>query len=144
MMHISDSESGVAKMLQAYSIEVHPRQSKIVDAAPARLDPGTEVCLPWIPGTDPMNTVAAAAKLRRGGLLPVPHIAARLIESAVQLEQIATGLADAGVDRFLIIGGDREKPAGPYDSSLAVMQSDAIQKAGIIRIAIGGFPEGNP
>jgi methylenetetrahydrofolate reductase (NADPH) len=145
MMHISDSDSSVANMLRAYSIEVNPRQSKIVDAAPARLDPGTEVFLPWIPGADPMNTVAAARKLRHGGLLPVPHIAARIIESAAQLGQLAARLAgDAGVDRVLIIGGDREKPAGPYDSSLAVMKSGALQKAGIIRSAIGGFPEGNP
>jgi methylenetetrahydrofolate reductase (NADPH) len=145
MTYISDSESSVAEMLRAYSIEVNPRESKIVDAASARLDPGTEVFLNWIPGVDPRIAVAAAGKLRRGGLLPVPHIAARMIESAAQLEQLAARLAgEAGVDRVLIIGGDREKPAGPYDSSLAVMQSGALQKAGIIRIAIGGFPEGNP
>jgi methylenetetrahydrofolate reductase (NADPH) len=92
-----------------------------------------------------MNMVAAATKLRRAGLLPVPHIAARIIESVAQLEQLAARLAgDAGVDRVLIIGGDREKPAGPYDSSLAVMRSGALQGVGIIRTGIGGFPEGNP
>jgi methylenetetrahydrofolate reductase (NADH) len=132
-------------MLQGYSIEVNPRESKSVDAAPDRLDPGTDVFLTWIPGADPADTVAVAAKLRRAGLFPVPHIGARLIESKAQLEQFAERLVgDAGVDRVLIIGGDREKPAGPYDSSLAVMQSGALQKAGIIRTAIGGFPEGNP
>ena len=145
MTHISDSESSVAEMLRGYSIEVNPREPKIVDAAAARLDPGTEVFLTWIPGADPMNMVAAATKLRRAGLLPVPHIAARIIESAAQLEQLAARLAgDAGVDRVLIIGGDREKPAGPHDSSLAVMRSGALQRVGIIRAAIGGFPEGNP
>jgi methylenetetrahydrofolate reductase (NADPH) len=92
-----------------------------------------------------MNMVAAATKLRRAGLLPVPHIAARIIESVAQLEQLAARFAgDAGVDRVLIVGGDREKPAGPYDSSLAVMRSGALQRVGIIRTAIGGFPEGNP
>ena len=145
MTRISDSESSVAEMLQGYSIEVNPRDSKIVDAASARLDPGTEVFLTWIPGANPMKMVAAATKLRRAGLLPVPHIAARIIESAAQLEQLAARFAgDAGVDRVLIVGGDREKPAGPYDSSLAVMRSGALQKVGITRTAIGGFPEGNP
>lgn len=145
MTHISDSESGVAEMLRGYSIEVNPREPKIMDAAAARLDPGTEVFLTWIPGADPMNMVAAATKLRRAGLLPVPHIAARIIESAAQLEQLAAQFAgNAGVDRVLIVGGDREKPAGPYDSSLAVMRSGALQRVGIIRTAIGGFPEGNP
>jgi methylenetetrahydrofolate reductase (NADPH) len=145
MTHIFDSESSVAEMLRGYSIEVNPRDSKIVDAASARLYPGTEVFLTWIPGADPMNIVAAATKLRQADLLPVPHIAARIIESAAQLEHLAARLAgDAGVDRVLIVGGDRENPAGPYDSSLAVMRSGALQRAGIIRTAIGGFPEGNP
>jgi|HubBroStandDraft_2_1064218.scaffolds.fasta_scaffold49260_2 methylenetetrahydrofolate reductase (NADPH) len=135
----------VADMLRGYSIEVNPGESKIIDAAPVRLDPGTEVFLTWIPGTNPMDTVAPAAKLRSAGLYPVPHIGARHVESAAQLEQLAARLAgEAGVDRVLIIAGDREKPAGPFDSSLAVMQSGLIQKAGITRMSVGGFPEGNP
>jgi methylenetetrahydrofolate reductase (NADPH) len=145
MTDLSAAPPSIAEMLRGYSIEVNPNESKIVDAAAGRLDPGTEVFLNWIPGANPMNLVAAAAKLRRGGLVPVPHICARQIESSAQLEQLAARLADdAGVDRVLIIAGDRKKPAGPYDSSLTVMQSGAFQKVGIIRTAIAGFPEGNP
>jgi len=134
----------VAEMLRGYSIEVNPGESKIIDAAPGRLDPGTEVFLTWIPGANPMDTIAPAAKLRRAGLFPVPHIGARHVESAAQLSELAARLVDAGVDRVLIIAGDRDKPAGPYDSSLAVMQGGVLQKAGIVRTAVGGFPEGNP
>jgi methylenetetrahydrofolate reductase (NADPH) len=142
---ISPAPPTVAEMLQGYSIEVNPGDAKIVDAAPSRLDPGTEVFLNWIPGTNPMDTVGAATRLRRAGLVPVPHICARHIDSAAQLELLAARFAgNAGVDRVLIIAGDREKLAGPYDSSLAVMQSGALQKAGIIRTAVAGFPEGNP
>ncbi|MGB9466426.1 MAG: hypothetical protein WBR10_15060 [Candidatus Acidiferrum sp.] len=141
----SAAPPSIAEMLQGYSIEVNPSDAKIVDAAPSRLDPGTEIFLNWIPGANPMGLVVPAAKLRRAGLFPVPHIAARHIESAAQLEELAARLeGDAGVDRVLIIGGDREKAAGPYDSSLKVMQSGTLQKAGIIRTAIAGFPEGNP
>jgi len=92
-----------------------------------------------------MDLIVSAARLRRAGLVPVPHIGARHIESTDQLERLAARLAgDAGVDRILVIGGDRAMPAGPYDSSLAVMQSEVFQKLGIARIAIAGFPEGNP
>lgn len=131
-------------MLRGYSIELNPGESKVIDAAPDRLDKGTDVFLTWIPGSDPMTIVPAAAKLRRGGLFPRPHIGARHVESAAQLSDLAARFVDAGVDRVLIIAGDRDKPAGPYDSSLAVMQSGLLQKAGIVRIAVGGFPEGNP
>jgi methylenetetrahydrofolate reductase (NADPH) len=116
-----------------------------VDAAVDRLSPGTEVFLTWIPGTDPMHMVGPAAQLRRAGLLPVPHVGARHLESAAQLEQLAARLVgDAGVDRVLVIGGDRAKPAGPYDSSLAVMQTGVFQQRGVTRMAVTGFPEGNP
>jgi methylenetetrahydrofolate reductase (NADPH) len=131
-------------MLKGFSIELNPGDGKVMDAAPGRLEPGTEVFLTWIPGTNPMETIAPAGKLRKAGLFPSPHIGARHVESAAQLEQFATRLAGEGVDRVLIIGGDRDKPAGPFDSSLAVMQSGILQKAGITRIAIGAFPEGNP
>jgi methylenetetrahydrofolate reductase (NADPH) len=116
----------LAGMLRGYSIEVNPSDSKTVDAALGRLDAGTEVFLTWIPGADPMDLIG--------------HL-----ESAAQLERLAGRLAgEAGVDRILVIGGDRAQPAGPYDSSLAVMQSNAFQNAGIFRMAVAGFPEGNP
>jgi methylenetetrahydrofolate reductase (NADPH) len=144
MTNAAAAPPSVAHMLRGYSIEVNPTESKIIDAAPTRLDPGTEVFLTWIPGTNPMDTIAPAGKLRRAGLYPTPHIGARHVESAFQLEELSRRLVGEGVDRVLIIAGDRDKPAGPYDSSLSVMQSGLLQKAGITNIRVGGFPEGNP
>jgi methylenetetrahydrofolate reductase (NADH) len=134
----------IAEMLAGYSIELNPRDSKAVESCERRLDSGTEVFFTWIDGENPMDVVAPSARLRRAGLFPVPHIGARLIKSKEHLSQLATRLRQAGVDRALVIGGDRQKPAGPYESSLAVMQSGILQDAGIARIAVGGFPEGNP
>lgn len=145
MTEISTPTQGIAAMLRGYSMEAHPGETKVLHLAPQRLDPGTQVFLTWIPGTNPIDMVAAAARLRHSGLVPVPHIGARHLESVLQLEDLAARLTgEAGVDRVLIIGGDRPKPAGPYDSSLAVMQTGVFQKAGILRIAVAGFPEGNP
>jgi methylenetetrahydrofolate reductase (NADPH) len=145
MAEVSVAPPSVADMLRGYSIEISPRESRIVDHIPSQLDPGTEVFLNWVPGANPTNMVASAIKLRHAGLIPVPHIGARHIESAAQLEQLAAQLAgEAGVDRVLIVGGDREKPAGPYESSLAVLQSGQFQNVGIKRFAVAGFPEGNP
>ncbi len=126
-------------------MELVPSDSKVVDAAIARLEPGTLVTLTWIPGSDPMRSIAPAAKLRRAGLFVMPHIGARHFESAAQLQDLSERLVgEAGVDRVLVIGGDRKRPAGPFDSALAVMQSGVFQQIGIRRVAIAGFPEGNP
>jgi len=145
MTETATTSTSIAVTLRGYSIEVNPNEPKVVDAAVARLDPGTEVFLTWIPGANPMNLIGPAARLRRAGLVPVPHVGARHIQSADQLEQLAARLVgDAGVDRILVIGGDRATPAGPYDCSLAVMQTEIFQKSGIDRMAVAGFPEGNP
>lgn len=145
MTNISAAPPSLADMLRGFSIEVNPGEPKIIDAAPQRLDPGTEVFMTWIPGKNPMDTIGPAKKLRDAGLCPTPHVGARHVENAAQLEDFAGRLVrEAGVDRVLIIAGDRDTPAGPFDSSLAVMQSGILQKAGITRISVGGFPEGNP
>ncbi len=135
---------GIIALLRGYSIELNPSDAKSLHAAADRLDPGTEVSLAWIPRSNPMDMIAPAASLKRAGLIPVPHVGARHLESAAQLQRLAGRLRDAGVDRILIIGGDRAQPAGPFDSSLAVMQTGVFQRIGITRMAVGGFPEGNP
>jgi methylenetetrahydrofolate reductase (NADPH) len=145
MTETTSTPAGIAGALRGFSIEVNPADPEVVDAALERLVPGTEVFLTWIPGADPMGLVEPAARMRRAGLIPVPHVGARHVESASQLERLAASFSgEANVDRVLIIGGDRATPAGPYESSLAVMQSEVFQKAGIVRIAVAGFPEGNP
>ena len=141
----SAADSTIAGMLRDYSLELVPGNAKVIEAAADRLEPRTLVSLTWIPGSNPMHVIAPAAKLRRAGLLVMPHIGARHLESKSQLDRLAESLVgEAGVDRILIIGGDRPEPAGPYDSSLAVMQTGVFQRVGITRIAVAGFPEGNP
>lgn len=132
-------------MLRGYSLELVPGDSKLIEAAANQLEPRTLVSLTWVPGSNPVHMIAPAARLRRAGLLVMPHIGARHLESRSQLQRIAELLVgEAGVDRVLIIGGDRAHPAGPYDSTLAVMQTGIFQKVGITRVAVAGFPEGNP
>jgi methylenetetrahydrofolate reductase (NADPH) len=144
-MKVTAASRSTVAMLDNFSIELIARDSRAVDAAADRLDPGAVVSLTWIPGSNPMEMISAATRLKRAGLVPMPHIGARHLESAAQLEKLAGRLIeDAGVDRILLIGGDRSSPAGPYDSTLAVMQTEIFQKAVIHRIAVAGFPEGNP
>lgn len=135
----------MADMLRDFSIEIGTREPKVVDAAVRRLEPGTEVYLTWIPGEDPFRAVEASAGLSRGGLKPVPHIGARHLEKENQLSEMLNRLTgEAGVDRILLVGGERDEPLGPYDSSLKVMQTGLIERYGIKRVGVGGFPEGHP
>ena len=141
----TEQEKSLGEMLRDYSVELVPRAPRLIDSAIDRLPPRTLVSLTWIPGTNPMDMVAPAAKLRHAGLFVMPHVGARHLQSRKQLEELAARLVgEAGVERVLVVGGDRRKPAGPFDSSLAVMQSGIFQRVGILRMAVAGFPEGNP
>jgi methylenetetrahydrofolate reductase (NADPH) len=144
MSEQSTSTNHFAALLRGYSVEISPTNEKIVASAIERLDRETEVYLTWIPGEDPLQAIAPAGKLRRAGLYPVPHIGARHLESAAQLDDLLGRFVAEGVDRFLLIGGEREKPLGPYDSTLQMMQTGLLQKHNIKRAGISGFPEGHP
>jgi methylenetetrahydrofolate reductase (NADPH) len=134
----------VGTMLRGCSVEITPTNEKVVASALERLEPGTEVFLTWIPGEDVFRAVPPAGALRKKGLFPVPHIGARHLESLAQLDDLLGRFAGAGVDRVLLIGGERDKPLGPFDSTLQLMQTGLLQKHKIMRAGISGFPEGHP
>ena len=135
----------MSEMLREFSLELVPKDSRLIDMAVERLQPRTVVSLTWIPGSNPMDMIAPAARLRRAGLCVMPHIGARHLQSRNQLEELAERLAgEARVERVLLIGGDRRNPAGPFDSSLAVVETGVFQRVGVSQISVAGFPEGNP
>jgi methylenetetrahydrofolate reductase (NADPH) len=108
------------------------------------LKPGTQVYLTAVPNIDIDELVAAAANLRKAGLEPVAHIAARRLSSVTQLSELLTRLrAEADMRRLLVIGGDVDS-SGPFADALAVIQKGRLREAGIETIGIGGYPEGHP
>jgi methylenetetrahydrofolate reductase (NADPH) len=132
-------------ILRDYSVEVTSRDRKSLDAAGNLLPAGTEVFIAALPGDSDSLLVAAAAQLKKAGLTPVPHIVARNTESLSALEDLMARLVgEAGVDRVLSLGGDRDKPAGNFLSSLELIQTGVYRKNGIGKIFIGSYPEGHP
>ena len=105
---------------------------------------GTQVYVTAVPTVGPGELIAIAAALRKAGLEPVAHIAARRLVSAEALQHILKGLCgEAGVRRLLVIGGDVDS-AGPFSDALAVIQKGRLREAGIDEIGIGAYPEGHP
>ena len=139
------AKGALKALLGSYSLEVTAHDKKSIEGAPDLLPPGTEVFIAAIPGETDEKIVAAAAQLRRGGLVPVPHIVARNLKSLQHLDGLLAGLvAEAGLDRALALGGDRDKPEGSLDCSLQLIESGLFQKHGIKKIAIACYPEGHP
>lgn len=72
-----------------------------------------------------------------------PHIAARYVEDRDHLDEIAERLIDAGVTDIFVPGGDREEPAGEFESAHDLLV--ALDELGhsFDEVGITGYPEGH-
>jgi methylenetetrahydrofolate reductase (NADPH) len=136
------ADRALAQLLRGYSIEVTTHSRSAVDACRDHLAPGTEVYIAFVPGETHHAVAATAARLRDAGFVPVPHVTARSLASFTQASDFLARLAgEAGVTRALVIAGDLEQPAGPYRSSLELLQTGLFQQHGIRRIGLACYPE---
>lgn len=134
-----------AALLRGFSLEIAPRDAKAIAAAGDRLERGTAVYLPWVPGETHRRTVAAARSLRERGLNPVPHIGARHLAGFTQLADFLARLSgEAEVRHALIIGGDRDRPVGTFHASLQLLETGLFAKYGVTRLGFAAYPEGHP
>jgi len=143
----SPDEEGrsIQRLLAGASLELSTRDPSEIDACADLLEPGTAVYISMPPGQTYHGTVALAARLRHAGFCPVPHVAARRIASHDALDEyLASAVAEGGVDSALVIAGDNERTSGPFDSSLALLETGLFQHHGIRRVGVAGYPEGHP
>ena len=128
-----------------WSIEVTPTGATKIESFRDCLDPGTTVNVTFLPGTDPADTIAVCERLHNDGMRPVPHLAARSLRDADQLDVLLSAYtARCGVEEVLCIGGGVDSPVGGFDATMQVLQTGLIQKHGIRHIGVAGHPEGSP
>ena len=144
-MEETPDRQGIVRIARNCSIEITTRDPSEIDACRECLEPGTDVYISMPPGQTYSGELAVAASIRRAGFNPVPHVAARTFATLSMLDDyLARAVSEAGVTKVLVIGGDRDRPAGPFHSSLQLLEAGLFQKHGIRHIGIAGYPEGHP
>ncbi|MGB1149864.1 MAG: methylenetetrahydrofolate reductase, partial [Alphaproteobacteria bacterium] len=142
---MTDTKAAVMKLFGDFTVETTPNSAAKIPDYNARLRNDTPIYVTFLPGSDVYETVTLAKRLRGEGFSPIPHIAARSIQSEDMLRDILDRyVGEAGVEHVLTIAGGVDNPLGPYDSSMAVLESGLIDKAGIRRVSVAGHPEGSP
>lgn len=137
--------AALSALLRSYSVEVTSIDASSIAVAGEMLPAGSEVFIASLPKDTPELLVAAAVKLRRLGLTPVPHIVARNIADATVLKSLLQSLAEqAGIDRALVLGGDRDTPAGGFDHSLQLLETGYFNRFNICKLYLPCYPEGHP
>jgi methylenetetrahydrofolate reductase (NADPH) len=135
----------VGTVLDDFSMEMTGKDVEKVENAAGVIPAGTRINVTFLENEDLAMRVTAAAAVKRLGFTPVPHISARRLASQEMLEEFLTALR--GIDateNVFSVGGDPAVPMGPYEDSLAVIESGVLQQYGAKHISIGGYPDGHP
>lgn len=128
-----------------FSLEMTARDVEDLEALAARVPPGTMVSVTFLPTESFASRIDAAARLQALGLRPVPHISARRLTSAAELEAFLDGLAErVELHQVFVVAGDLPAPSGPYDDALSVIRSGLLERYGVRHVGVAGYPEGHP
>jgi methylenetetrahydrofolate reductase (NADPH) len=132
-------------LLRDFSLGVTAPSVAELAAVRSVLPARSQVFLAAVTGRPYADVIEAAVRVRAGGFEPVPHLAARDIESRDALDDVLSRLNRwAGVRRLVIVGGDAPCASGPFSSALDLIESGRLQRAGIVEIAVAGYPDGHP
>ncbi len=132
-----------ADLVACGSLEMNADRAADAKAIAAQLPVGTRVYVNHLPRHSLAQSLDALVALKDAGLEPVPHIAARRVESAMALRRyLDRAVGEAGVAKALVIGGDTPQ-AGPYADAASLLASGLLAQAGIREVGFAGYPEGH-
>ena len=138
-----DPKRRIVEFATGASTEITSHDDDSIAELAAILPPGTVVYVAHTPKATLAEVASTSIKVEAAGLTASPHIVARRVLDARSLREAARRLEHAGVRRALVVAGDLTTPAGPYSSSLEVLESDILADAGFTSIGIAAHPEGH-
>lgn len=142
---LGDHQDAQRRVLDGFSLELTARDAHRLHLLKGIVSERAIMSIPHLPSQESDARVGAARMIRNMGYEPVPHVAARRFESAMELESFLAELAEqAQVESLLVLAGDIERPLGPFPDTSTLLRSGLMEKYGVRHIAIAGHPEGHP
>jgi methylenetetrahydrofolate reductase (NADPH) len=137
---VTDRE-GLESLLTTARFELMPFDS--FDEEITHLPEDATIAITTSPQLGIERTVERAEKAAEMGFDVSPHIAARYVTDRDHLEEIACRLSEAGISDIFVPGGDREEPAGEFESAYDLLTTlDEIPYT-FEEVGITGYPEGH-
>ena len=133
-----------ANDFKKFSIEVMPRTAKKIDNFKRILPYKTTVYVAHLEDTPIEEMFTTCKRLISEGMIPMPHIPARIINNAGKLEDWVKEYASLGVEQSLLLAGNGRAPSGDLFNSIQMLESGIFEKYSFKKIQIAGHPEGNP
>ncbi len=136
----AEPRAALAGVLAHPTFELIPLKNAMDQAA--ALPPGATVSVTASPARGIEATVALSLALEGEGFRAVPHLSARAIRDRAHLHDLLAPLAEAGIDRAFVVGGDGEEP-GEFRDALSLLRAMAELGGGPGEIGIGCYPQGH-
>ena len=134
----------VKNFLNGYSIEVTPNAAAKIENFAEVLPANTRIYIAHIEGTPFDEMLKTAKKITNEGFIPMPHFPARIIEDKDILNSwLSQYSGEANVQEALVIAGGSKEPAGVFDSSIQIIETELFDKYSFKRLHVAGHPEGN-
>jgi len=137
----STDADGVTALLAAPRFELMPFDS--FDDEIEHLPDGAELAITTSPQLGIERTVERAEEAARLGYEVSPHVAARYVEDRDHADEIGRRLTEAGVTDVFVPGGDREEPAGEFESAHDLLVAFDDLGYEFEEVGITGYPEGH-
>ena len=107
------------------------------------LPDGAQIAITTSPTLGLEATIEWTERAAAAGYEIVPHVAARYVRDRDHLDEVAGRITEAGVTDVFVPGGDREEPAGEFESAYELLV--ALEDLGyeFEEVGITGYPEGH-
>jgi methylenetetrahydrofolate reductase (NADPH) len=142
-MNSNDLKHTVNAFTRVVSTEISTHDEDLLPALANTLPAGTTVYVAHTPKASLGDVVRVAVKIQSLGFRASPHIVARRQESEHGLKAALDELKQEGVEQVLLVAGDLERPLGKFSSTLEIIDSELLERAGIKRVGVAGHPEGH-
>lgn len=139
------ADSAAAELAAGASLEITAGREDEARVIADSLPVGTRVYVNHLPRNPLADALPTLKALAAAGLEAVPHVAARRVASAGELDDfVARAAGEAGVTKLLVLGGDLAAPAGPFEDAAALLRAAGLARHGVREVGFAGHPEGHP
>jgi methylenetetrahydrofolate reductase (NADPH) len=135
------SLAAMRELVSNLHYEIVPMTS--IEQAMDDLPPCSEVSVTCSPVQGISATQEFTERLIGLGHRPIPHIAARMVESHEHAAKLACWLREHDLREVFVIAGDAPEPAGPYEGALEFIRDLLEADPGVDRIGVTGYPDGH-
>ena len=137
----SDDRMTVSSLISNARFELIPLKN--LEAQIAAIPPSSRLSMTCSPAKGLGATLDLTARLTDLGHKVVPHLSARLVRDKQHTQELASWLADHGVDEIFVVGGDSPDPIGDYVDAVGFMRDLLNGDHSLTSVGFTAYPDGH-